>query len=207
MSQKKTADVYCFTIEKHEGDSPVEYISYKKYDGVKCGSDFLMFQYQNGCFRPEACRNIYNKSLLVDNECYFTKGILHEDDEWTPRVLIKANAIVVSTFSSYVYVIRENSIMKQTKFNRHIESLKFMIEKYDNQDFGFGEQLKRLILDRMINNYISCFAKGQFYKEKQYYMPYSFFKDKIVFFRTRVKVYLFCFNKRLFCAVSKFITK
>ena len=207
INTEDSADVYCFTIEKRVCENPPEFISYKSYEGAKNGHDFLIFQYENGCFRPEAWRNIYKRSMLLEYDCFFTKGILHEDDEWTPRTLIKAEKIIISDFSAYVYVVRENSIMKQSKFDRHIQSLRFIIEKYESQDFGFSAKLKKLIMDRLINCYISCFAKGQFYNEKQYSLPYAFFKNKMVFGRTRIKVFLYCLNKKLFCKISKLLNR
>lgn len=203
---KVKSDVYCFTIEKHSENNDIEYIEYTPINGTMNGSEFLKFQYTKGTFRPEAWRNIYRRSLLVDHDLYFEKGILHEDDEWTPRVLVKASKVLVLKHSAYVYVVRGNSIMKQQSFNKHIESIKFMIDKYVENDFGFDSELRLLILDRMINNYISTFAKGDFFNDKRYYLPYKFFKDKIAFSRTRVKVLIFCFNKKLFCKISHRVT-
>ena len=206
LNSRMQADVYCFAIEKST-EQRIETITYKSYNGVKNGYDFLIYQFENGYFQPEAWRNIYKKTLLINNNCYFTPGLLHEDEEWTPRTIINAKNVVVSSFVSYTYVVRENSIMKQSNLNRHIESIKRMIDNYEKNDFGFDSKLKKLILDRFINNYISCFSKGQFYCEKCYYLPYSYFKNKIYFPRTRIKVWLFCFNKKLFCKLSKFINK
>lgn len=207
LLRKNKSDVYCFTIEKHLNDKQIDFISYTHFEGSINGIDFLKLQYLNFTFRPEAWRNIYRKAFLLENGLFFEKGLLHEDDEWTPRVLVKADSIILSPFSAYAYVVRDNSIMKQTNYVRHIESIKFMIDKYANHDFGFDQELKLLVMDRMINNYISVFAKGKFVNEKKYYLPYSFFRDKIFFTRTRVKVLIFCLSKKLFCRVSQQINK
>lgn len=206
ISESVSADVYCFNVFKENEENISKYPSYKEFSELKSGRDFLMYQYKNKSFRPEAWRNIYKKVFLLNNQCFFLKGIVHEDEEWTPRTLIKAEKIYYSGFYSYVYFVRKNSIMKQQIFNKHIESIKFTIDEYDYHDFGFDSNLKKFALDRMINNYVSCFSKGQFYNEERYFLPYSFFKGKMVFLRTKFKVFLFVINKKLFCKLSKIIS-
>ncbi len=53
---------------------------------------------------------IYKKSLLVDNNLRFKLGVLHEDMEFTPRVLFKANSFSFFEKPLYHQTVREGSI-------------------------------------------------------------------------------------------------
>lgn len=53
---------------------------------------------------------IYNREYLENNGFRFKKGILHEDEEWSPRVELKAKKIVYTGIAFYMYLYREDSI-------------------------------------------------------------------------------------------------
>ena len=58
-----------------------------------------------------ACKNVYARRLLVDNQLYFKKGILCEDAFWSPNVYFRAQKCSVLQNSYYYYrKQRENSI-------------------------------------------------------------------------------------------------
>lgn len=61
---------------------------------------------------------IVKKSFILDNNLYFYKGILHEDELWTPQVLMKANRIYYSCLNIYYHVMREGSIMNSNNLEK-----------------------------------------------------------------------------------------
>ena len=61
-----------------------------------------------------ACFGAYKLELLIDNDLYFEKGILHEDERWSPQVLLKAGEIYKSPTIFYNYVKHDNSITTKT---------------------------------------------------------------------------------------------
>ena len=54
-----------------------------------------------------ACRRDY----LLDNGLFFEKGLIHEDELWTPEVLAGASKVKYLPEKVYCYRLRENSIM------------------------------------------------------------------------------------------------
>lgn len=62
---------------------------------------------------PFVCvwQRCYRRQFLMDNNLWFQEGILHEDNEFTPRVLFKAQALKVIPQVLYNYRVRPNSIM------------------------------------------------------------------------------------------------
>ena len=62
---------------------------------------------------PFVCvwQRCYRREFLMDNNLCFREGILHEDNEFTPRVCLKAKSIKVIPDVLYNYRVRPNSIM------------------------------------------------------------------------------------------------
>ena len=64
----------------------------------------------------------YRREFLIENRLYFREGILHEDNEFTPRACLKSKRVKVIPNVLYNYRIRSGSIMT-TRGLRSKESL------------------------------------------------------------------------------------
>ncbi|MBO4599980.1 MAG: glycosyltransferase [Bacteroidales bacterium] len=73
---------------------------------------------------PFVCvwQRCYRRQFLLDNNLWFREGILHEDNEFTPRACLKANSVTIIPDTLYHYRVRPNSIMT-TRGLRSKESL------------------------------------------------------------------------------------
>lgn len=65
---------------------------------------------------PMACIRLIKKEVL--NDLKFKKGILYEDLELMPSLVLKTKKIGFSDYAGYYYVQRTGSIMKQKEFNK-----------------------------------------------------------------------------------------
>lgn len=73
---------------------------------------------------PFVCvwQRCYRREFLMDNNLRFREGVLHEDNEFTPRACMKAESIKVIPDVIYNYRVRPGSIMT-TRGMRSKESL------------------------------------------------------------------------------------
>ena len=71
-----------------------------------------------------AAFGIYNRKKIIDRNLFFKEGILHEDEEWTPRVLLNLDTVYLSEFNFYHYIKRPGSIT--TKADRTQNGLDLM---------------------------------------------------------------------------------
>lgn len=55
-------------------------------------------------------RFIVKRSVITDNNIYFVDNIIHEDEEWVPKLLCNAQTIYCLNKKYYTYRIREHSI-------------------------------------------------------------------------------------------------
>jgi len=63
---------------------------------VYTGKEYLLKCLQTGGLRVEVGRHLYRTGFLRANGLQFCKGILHEDEEFTPRVLLQAQRVVLT---------------------------------------------------------------------------------------------------------------
>lgn len=100
----------------YEAYNPYKYDPYANDDYseiVTDGVDFLNHRFGTACY---AWAYILRASLVKGNEAIgregelFTEGILFEDTDWTPRMLIRAQRIASTNTIVYNYLVREGSI-------------------------------------------------------------------------------------------------
>lgn len=95
-------------------------------NSVYSASDFLLSQIEGeNDFARTVWLGMYNRKFLIENCLWFEKGMLHEDELWTPKVYIKANEIYYIGEPLYCYRIRQNSIMNKADqdYSRNLKSL------------------------------------------------------------------------------------
>lgn len=63
---------------------------------------------QHNNIRPTAWGYIFRRSVLGDLR--FTPGIYHEDEEFTPQLLLRSETVYSTSAEAYIYRKRENSI-------------------------------------------------------------------------------------------------
>ena len=88
--------------------------------------------------RGTAWAYLFKKNILGDLR--FTVGIYHEDEEFTPLLLLRANTVMMTTAKSYFYRVRNDSIITSTDLRKRLKRLS------DVQQILFRLQLKAATL-------------------------------------------------------------
>lgn len=97
----------------------------KSYSTVLDGSIFFPLL-NNFFFAP---RFIINKQFFLENNFSFKEGILYEDIELLPRVILKANRIMGGPDLVYFYLQRDGSILRSANY-RLVEHPLMISAKY-----------------------------------------------------------------------------
>ncbi len=145
---------------------------------------------------PMACIRLIRRSLFQKR--MFKKNIFYEDLELMPKLVLETNKISFVNEALYYYVIRDNSIMKQKKFNERLydifnvlESNKELLgEKYPQEiEYMYLIHLLRTASLRFmdydnyrenINKIVDIIKKDFSNWPKNTYLKKSNFKIKIV---------------------------
>lgn len=86
----------------------------------------------------------YRRQFLLDNDLWFREGILHEDNQFTPRACLKAQSIKVIPDILYNYRVRPGSIMT-TRGLRSKESLVLIANELSDL-FGKERNIEKTVI-------------------------------------------------------------
>nr|WP_154324765.1 glycosyltransferase [Pantoea sp. 201603H] len=126
----KDMDIFAFSAESFidknvsiQSDSslkPVRLISYRRnMESVfPSGEDAFVALSKNRAFIPNAWLYIYARRLHQENKLFFLP-IIHEDEEFTPRLFFKAKKVFVTDKVFFKRRIRMGSIMQSSRSERN----------------------------------------------------------------------------------------
>lgn len=166
---------------------------------VYTGVDYLKHAMQE-CKAPMAVwLNVYRREFLLEHSLYFKKGILHEDEQFTPRVLMSARSVVVTGIVFYHYVIRDNSIMSRKDKRQNAENMLSTMYEFDellrsNPD----TRLRKLIQDSLVAKYLKLYQTGNLKRFGKEYLPKRLLLRNSHRIDTKLKVLLVCISPRLY---------
>ena len=147
-----------------------------------------------------ACFGIYKREFLIINKLFFKVGIYHEDELWTPQVVLKAHTIYTSEYAYYHYVRRKNSITRKVDKSQNgidlINSCKELDEVLNSIE---DEQLYRLMDNHIAMLYMKAMSEGKLYqKDKRKYIDRFYPLKKTCFYKDKAKAVLFAVSLRLY---------
>lgn len=111
----------------------------------------------------------YRRQFLIDNSLYFREGILHEDNEFTPRACLYAKSINVIPNVLYNYRVRPGSIMT-TRGLRSKESLITIGNKLSELFSNENGIDKTIVYQALTQCYQMAFVNNT-HEEDQYLLP------------------------------------
>jgi len=77
-----------------------------------------------------SCNKLIRKDIIIDNQLFFQKGIVHgEDILWTFRLALCAKKMICLPETTYFYIIRHNSAISSSYSSKNISSLTFVFEQ------------------------------------------------------------------------------
>ena len=84
---------------------------------LQSGSHYMRHHNLHGT----ACGYLFRRTIL--GELRFTAGIYHEDEEFTPLLLLRAETVCVTNAQAYFYQQRDNSIITKTDIRHRLRKL------------------------------------------------------------------------------------
>ena len=172
------------------------------------GLTYLKISLQNHKSPMAAWLNVYRREFLFNNNLWFKNGILHEDEQFTPRAFLKANSVVVTGIQFYHYVIRSNSITTKKDKRKNgsdlYETCCELEQIFLNID---DETLRNLLLDSLSCKCLNIFQQGRLYRYGKEYIHKDFIKRNAKTKKTKLKAYLFNFSPRLYYLINNISKK
>jgi glycosyltransferase involved in cell wall biosynthesis len=176
---------------------------------VMSGTDYMCQSIQQNSFHVCAWLNLYKRSLLIDNALYFEKGLLHEDEEWTPRVFLEAERVKYIDNKFYMYVIRDGSITNtkdKSKNGIDIINTCYKLEQIYKQ--RLNKHQKRILDGYLVNIFLGGVYMGRLERpEYKKLVRKSFVIGKANNVKSLLKAILFIINMDLYSRINQLSKK
>ena len=194
FAENNNLDVLCFGAKIYHSAHVIKEIpsATEKQGYIFNGHEFVV----NVNTIPSAWSALYRRQYLVDNNLMFYEGILHEDQEFTPRAYCLANRIAYLHKPVYYYYQREGSIMKSSQNEKRCRDLLAVADSlyaFANKNLMVGSpvyikliQKVNFCLTQSIAFYDTSFFDYREYSQRGYYPLHL----KGINFRTKTKYLL-----------------
>ncbi|WP_343288432.1 glycosyltransferase [Turicibacter bilis] len=126
---------------------------------VMTGEEYLYKSVVLNDYQMEVWDDLYKRSFLEENDLKFCEGIIHEDEEFTPKCILKAKRIKVIDCLGYIYRQREGSIMHQSRGLKQINSFLIIIENLVNIFKNEVNDSGKMPLSRLITRLVFIYEE------------------------------------------------
>lgn len=167
------------------------------------GQAYLKLALRGGSMPMAAWLYVYNRDFLLHNSLWFKNGILHEDEQFTPRVFLAAERVIETGVNFYRYQIREGSITTGKDYRKNGRDLyETCLELQAIYEKLEDTELKERLLDSLAVKYLSICQDGRLYRYGKEYIHKAFVRANAHSRKTRAKAALFCVSPRLYWHVN-----
>ena len=146
IEKENTPDIIYFGYCEEYESTDKQLIKYGYVSAKNCsftGEKFALEELKQRNLYAAACFGVYKRAFIVENQLYFESGILHEDELWTPQVILRANKIYTSDYVFYHYLRR-----MEKESGLPVEKILTVWRDYLSMAKKIGENLKDSIVYR-----------------------------------------------------------
>ncbi|MEK0313681.1 glycosyltransferase [Cohnella sp. 56] len=169
------------------------------------GTQYLLQELQAGNMHMAVWLNLYKRDYLISNNFEFKKGLLHEDEQFTPRVFLKAKKVLKTEILFYNYIIRQGSITngenKEINAQHMMKTFKELEDIYKNIE---PEILRKFLNNDLVDKYFHIVHSAKLHKkEYSYLIDKSFLKNKAFTKKNKFRVMVFLVSKKSYFLINK----
>lgn len=146
--------------------------------------------------------HIVKKEIIECNKLYFKKNIIHEDELWTPQVIINSNKILYSNYNIYFHYMRLDSIMHSSKREKSgrsdlivAEELFKIFDQYSDLDLSY-------LKDRCTNIFLQAVWKVQEFSKVNTIKRTTPIKNSL-YIKTKLKSFIYLISPKLYMIIHK----
>lgn len=181
----------------------------KGLDGTVSGNDFFSNSLYQGKFTAGAPYYLTSISIIKDNGLLFGEGLLHEDELWTPILLLHAKSIIDLKFRFYYY--RKDNLTSITRnpdkaCKRAFDRIKISHELAkiaDNRKI----EMNGAFGDNLAAHYMYAVFIGKLYKMRDFNINRTFPLRYSRTVKYKLKALLFCISPKVACMIRKKIER
>ena len=203
-------DMVIFNGIKEQGSvqTSVKRIPAKSIQLSKDGRLFLKKRYQARNLNIEVWLYAYKREFLLKKGLRFQEGILHEDVEFIPRVLLECSEILEIPDFFYHYVVRENSISTQKNREKNIKDLTLVLKQQVQLAEQQEPELKKWMKNAVLNSYLNMIQDSRMYRRRyRGLLDKRFLLGKAATPWNRMRVVICLINVKWYCKMNDLYKK
>ena len=179
------------------------------FDAPVSGRSFFLESMKTRTALKAVWKSIYRRGFLLEHELFFHPGHNHEDEEWTPRVYLKAERVKDIPVVFYCYLIRQDGISRDpAAFEKNALDIIHNCGRLKLLSMEEQGEMRRIFQDRIANLYLSAVYKGKLigpgYKSL---VSGTFFRGMHLEGKTFLKVLLFRASKTFYYQLNQRIKR
>lgn len=158
-------DVFMFNYNRICKDKTIleginHHLSEKKYT-VDDNLRYLLFKYTQGIY--PAFKFIVSKEFILKNDLYFRYGFLHEDIDWSIKIMISMKTFRYSTINWYEYISeRPGSIMNTRSYKSLLNIITISKDLINYAKLYENAKVRRTVCILLSK---TCFGTLRYYKK------------------------------------------
>lgn len=90
---------------------------------------------------------IMERTFLLENDLSFVRGLLHEDLEFAPRMLVKAKTVTYVPHNVYCYLIRTSGSITSTVNPKRFTDLFFILDEHERLRGTLTDPMQKKAMD------------------------------------------------------------
>lgn len=164
----KNLDILRFQVrnvyEQRESSAPINTFSSTETNHIMDGSQYLQDYMGYACY---VWQFLFRSSFLLNNCLFFKPGIIFEDAEWIPRVMVLAERVSAINLLVYDYFEREGSITKSI-VEKKVYGQLLLVGEMEKQKSGFEEKNWHLgMIASLVVSIITTVAVAMYTRRKE----------------------------------------
>lgn len=190
-------------VTRNEGYA-VKHYSNLNVNDCMTGMEYMVNALENRRFPVMVWLNLYKRKFLQDNQLQFLPGVYHEDIDFTPRVLLKAEKVVYTGIAFYHYMTNDASISARKDKRKNCSDIyRICCSLKDDVEVKKNKVLRKRLNNYLCECYMGMFRAGQLYRYGNEYVHKQYVISNSYLFRTKLKALLFCISPEVFCRIGK----
>lgn len=163
---------------------------------VMSGKEFYVESLRKGGLSPCVQFSLYRRSFIAASGVTFKEGILHEDELWTPQILLKARRLSCLDLPFYYHLCREGSITQKKDHTKNsldmLATCRELYELFRKQD----KYSRKYMFDNLCTSFLSAVYVGRRTDEDRLFALRTARSKKNIF-----KALLYAVSPKLYLAV------
>ena len=176
-------------------------------EGISTGLDFISWHCKHNSFSACAPMYICKRDFVKGNHLKFENGLLHEDELWTPVLLLKASTVIDTPLIKYFHRERNDSITHSKQNEKKAKDIFYICVKLSSMLKEYQDKDSRWLHDRLAMLYMNATYVGGEVLVQGKMIDRSFPLRYANSLKNRLKAVVFLISPLVYIKIDKMIKK